>query len=274
MSRRQSSSRIYRLGIISDLHVFSRYGLVPPSFRPVAPLPSATIHDYLWDVWADFVKRCPQLDVLLINGDIIEGESPSRRDAMDALSDDLNLQADAAVETLKPLCQKARHLWITRGTPYHEGRHFEIIERIALDLGAEEWAPRRYTGYVLEGTFHGLRINATHHVTLGAIYRGTIADRMALFAAAAESLGKAHEADIIIRSHSHMKFIGKSHGKWVVLTPAWKVVSPYAAKRMEWYRASLLSDIGGLVLETDGAGSVAWREFDYPPATFAIRKLA
>lgn len=102
MSRRQSSSRVYRLGIIADLHCLSRYALVPPRFRPAQPLPSAMFHDWLWECWLDFCRKCPPLDSLIVNGDTIEGESPSKRDAMDALTDDLNLQVDAAVENGGP----------------------------------------------------------------------------------------------------------------------------------------------------------------------------
>ena len=272
---RIAAAPVYRLGIIADLHCLSRYGLVPPKFRPAQALPSAMFYDYLWECWLDFVKRCPPLDMLIVNGDTIEGESPSRREAMDALTDDLNLQVDAAVETLGLIRDKVKHLWLLRGTPYHEGRHAEAIERIGSDLGAELWAPRRYSGFVLEGEFHGLHLNVCHPVSLGAIYRGTIADRTALFATAAEKLGKAKEADIIIRSHVHGTYLNKVHGKWVLVTRCWKLVNTYAINRMEFYRASLLNDLGGHLLTTTGHGDVTWEpDFQYAPHKVEWRQLA
>lgn len=263
----------YRLGIVSDLHVFSRYGLIPPAHLSTAKLPTATVHEYLWKCWEDFCTRCPRLDALIVNGDWIEGENPTKRDAMDAVTDDENLQIDAAVETLRPLREKATDFWVVRGTPWHEGKHFTAVESAARQLDANRWTDKRYTGLVLEGSFHGLSLNVTHHMTTGAIYAGTLATRTNLFAAAAELLGKTIPADVIIRSHAHMKFIGKTLGKWVVQTPAWKVVNPYAIKRMEYYRANLLSDIGALVLTTEGHGDVSWTEFDYLPPQFAPRDI-
>lgn len=266
---------VYRLGVLADLHVFSRYGLIPPRYLPAVPLPSATMHSYLWEIWQDFCKKCPPLDALIVNGDIYEGESPSKKDAMDALSDDLNLQVDASIETLGMIRNKVKKLWILRGTPYHDGKHAENCERIAQALGAEEWAPRRYSGYVLEGDFHGLKVNATHHMTIGAIYRGTISDRTAQMAVACEQLAKTNHADLIIRSHIHSTHKSEVFGKWVLLTRCWKVINPYAIKRMEYYRAALLNDLGGHVLETDGHGSIHWRTgFEYDPPKFDVRQLA
>jgi hypothetical protein len=231
-------------------------------------------HDWLWECWLDFCRKCPPLDSLIVNGDTIEGESPSKRDAMDALTDDLNLQVDAAVETLSLIRPKTKQLVLLRGTPYHEGRHAEAIERIGADLDAMEWAPRRRSGFILEADFHGLRLNVSHPMTIGAIYRGTVADRTAIFAAAAERLGKTLEADIIIRSHIHSTHKSQTHDKWVLLTRCFKAVNMYAVNRMEFYRASLLNDIGAHVLETDGQGSVSWRDFAYAPKHVKRRKLA
>jgi len=270
----QAPEPIYRLGLISDLHVGSRYALIPPRFVPATDThPSAKFYGYMWECWQHFCATCQPMDALIINGEIAEGENPTQRDAMDAITDDLLMQADMAVETISLLMPKVKRLWVVRGTVWHEGKYFETIERIASDLHAEPWADRRSTGLVLEGEFHGLKLNVTHHQSVGAIYRGTLADRTSLFAAAAERIGKTIDADIIVRSHLHSKYIGKSHSKWFISTPAWKLPTPYAFKRLEFYRACLLSDLGAIVLATRGHGDVSWEEYEYEPYKWERRAI-
>jgi hypothetical protein len=264
------------LGLVSDLHCGSQYALVPPSFRPVggsSVMPAASFMDYTWTAWVDFCRRCPDLDLLIVNGDLIEGENPSKRDTMDAITDNFLTQGKMAEEALSLLLPKCKRWFLVRGTAYHDGKHFETIEAVARNMGAEQWSENRYTGYVLEADWNGLSINATHHQTMGAIYPGTLASRTTLMAAAAERLGKIVPADLIVRSHVHFKFIGQSYGKWFISTPAWKLVTPYAIKRMEQMRASLLSDLGAILVRKDDANSITFKEFVYEPYKAAVREL-
>lgn len=256
--------RVYRIGFLGDTHCLSRYGVTPPQFRPAKSGPAEMFMDYIWAAWCDLVKRCPPLDVLIFMGDAYEGEASGKYDPLDALTDDLNVQADATVAALGMLRPKVKKLWMLRGTQRHEGRHFEILERIALELDAQEWADRRRSGFVLEGTFHGLHINATHHMTTGWLYKGTAADRTALLSAAAEGEGKIHHADVIARAHLHMKFLCRSHGRWVLLCPCMKLTTPWAVKRMSFEKAHLLGDLGMMVLSTTGRNDIAWQDIEYP----------
>ena len=229
--------------------------------------------DYTWSCWTDFVKKCPPIDLLIVNGDLIEGENPSRRDTMDAVTDNFLTQGKMAEETLGLLLPKVKKWYLVRGTAYHDGKHFETLESVAKNLGAEQWSAHRYTGYVLEAKWNGLSINATHHQTTGAIYPGTLASRTTLMAAAAERLGKLVPADLIIRSHVHFKFIGQSYGKWFISTPAWKLVTPYAIKKMEQVRATLLSDLGAILVKKDDTNSITFKEFVYEPFKANIRLI-
>lgn len=255
-----------RLGVISDLHCGSKFGLTPPRWWPRgggAALPQTTIMRYLWRCWMAFVAACPPLDALLVNGDLIEGEA-SRRDALDAITDDVLVHQRCAEETLRMIRRKTRRLIIVRGTPAHEGKFFEAVEAAARALGAEPLAGGYRTADEVTLEIAGYLVHATHHMTRGAIYRGTLADRTALLAAAVEGLGKAPKADLIIRSHLHMAYVGESYGRWVMLTPAWKVVTPWARRTLEHYRALALSDLGAYVVEIDARG-LRFRRYSYPP---------
>lgn len=236
-------------------------------------MPATSFMDYTWCCWEDFCARCPPMDLLIVNGDLIEGESPSKRDTMDAITDNFLTQGQMAEETLSLILPKAKRWYMVRGTAYHDGKHFETIEAVARNMGAEPWSDARYTGYVLEANWNGLAINATHHQTTGAIYPGTLASRTALMAAAAEGLGKIVPADLIVRSHVHFKFIGQSYGKWFISTPAWKLVTPYAIKKMEQVRASLLSDLGAVLVKKDDDNSITFKQFEYEPYKAVMRSL-
>jgi hypothetical protein len=266
-------SRVFRLGVLADLHVGSRYALVPPAFRG-DPGPAGMFLDYMWSCWLDFVQKCPPLDCLIINGDSMEGEHPTLRSAPDAIDTSPVRQVDMAVDTLGLIRPKAKKLWLVRGTGFHEGLWNQSLEQLGRELHAEKWTDRRYSGEVLEGTFAGHTLNVCHAQTFGAIYQGTLLDRTARFAALADSVCKSVEADLIIRSHTHQTGLGCFQGKWVLSTRCWKLLNPHAISRMEYYRALSSLGLGGHVI-TFSEDGITWRDFKYEPyKPDAVRKLA
>jgi hypothetical protein len=266
-------SPVRRILIISDTHIGSRYALVPPSFRASHTGPAGVFMSYMWDCWQDMLKRLPPLDCIIINGDSMEGEHPTLKSAPDALEVSPLRQIDMAIETLGPLRDKSKHLWLIRGTGFHEGKWNEALEALGRELHAERWADRRYSGEVLDGDFYGLKINAAHAMSIGAIYQGTLADRTARFMALAESLGKTLPADLIVRSHVHQTGLGRFMARWVLVTRCWKLINPYAVARMEYSRAAASLDLGGhlITLSDDG---ISFKDYAYQPHKGDYRKLA
>lgn len=276
MPTRKGETRIHRLALLADTHILSRYGLCPPEFRPSNAGPSGAYMDYMWSVWTHFIKHCPPIDVVILNGDAVEGPTPCNRSGPDAIDVSPHRQVDAGIATLGPLRDKCKHFWMTRGSSFHVGKDYEIEEALARELKADQWSERRHTGFVLEKTWQGLSINATHHTTFGAVYRGTIMDRTALFAAAGEAQCKVNPSHIIIRSHTHSSGIGKFHRRWYVQTPCWKLCNPYALQKLEYYRASMLLDIGAIIVSTTGNRDLWWNdeEFSYKPYCAPVGALA
>jgi hypothetical protein len=268
----KSPSAPIRIGIIADLHIGSQYALVPPSFRAAGARPSDVFMAYMWSCWEHFVQHCPPLDVLISNGDELEGTHPTLRSAPESVDQSPLRQVDMAVETLAPLRAKAKAFWLVRGTGFHTGPWYEAIEALGRELKAETWARRRYSGEVLDGEIGGLRVNVAHPQTTGAIYPGTLANRTAWFASLAERLEKTVEADVIVRSHTHSTGLGRYQGKWVLSTRCWKLVNGYAISRMEYYRAQALLDLGAHVI-TIGPDGLAWKDFPYAPYKTTHRKL-
>lgn len=259
--------------IVSDTHAGYKYGLVPPRWRTAGGEDTdATMkfQTYLWQCWEHFVGQCPPADILVINGDAIHGED--RKDvALNVVSSDMYEQAQMFTELISPLREKCDRCWLLKGTPYHEGRGADEIEWIGKEIGAEKWQAGRYSGYSLYFEWNKLTFGFAHHQTRGWLYAAGAGDRTAWLQKSAEAQGKLPHADVIVRSHLHMQRIVWARDTWFVATPGWTVVSPWAAKVMEHSRAHESSDIGGIVLTTNGNGSVGFQLENYKPFQESVR---
>jgi hypothetical protein len=273
MPKAKPKDERHRMVIISDTHAGYKYGLVPPSWRAVGGADvDATLkfQEYLYECWSHFVDSCPPAELLVINGDAIHGED--RKDiALNVVSSDMFEQAQMFLELLAPLRAKCDRVWLLKGTPYHEGRGADVIEWIGKEIDAEKWQAGRYSGYSLCIDWHDLGFGFAHHQTRGWRYAAGGADRTAWLQQSAEGQGKLPKADVIVRSHLHMQRIVWARDKWVIGTPGWTVVSPWAAKVMEHSRAHESSDIGGLVLTTTGKKDLGFQLENYKPFQEKVR---
>ena len=244
------------IGIVSDLHCGSQWGLFPPKWVPPkknagAPVEANVGQKYLWEWWMWHAKTWSDivggegLDLLVINGDAIEGKQP-RPKSTGLITADLQWQADIAYECMKPFVDKVRPKKIIRtvGTGYHEQPDNPLPAldaRLGINSVDEEFNIKTETGI----------LQVQHNPgSGGAIYKGTIIDREILWSIITAALGKAPDANIIVRSHLHYHHTMMTHGKTFVLTPGWQLQTPYARKRNR-YRWT--PDIGGVLLTRDDA---------------------
>ena len=224
--------------------------------------------------WFHYVKALPDLDCVILDGDVMEGEHTTLRSAPDAAETSPLKQVDMAVELLAPLRAKTKKLWLVRGTGFHEGKWNEALERLGekIDAGTVERQPALGRSAGRRDWRLPLQCRSRRKVP-GAIYSGTLMNRTAWFATMAEGLSKTIPADIIIRAHTHATGKGQFFGKWVLSCRAWKLCNPYAIAKMEFYRAQALLDLGGHLLTLSPEG-IMWRDYEYQPFKSAHRKLA
>jgi len=192
-----------------------------------------------------------KLSYTIVNGDIIDGENPRELGRYVSLRSPYD-QARAAKELLFPIRERSTSFFLVKGSPYHEGPAAEAVNWLAESLDATQWANGLRTGtrlWLKMREAGGLILNASHHATRGWIYPAAGADRLALLATAAEAEGKLPHADLIVRSHLHLRRVAYAAGKHVILTPAWKLVTPFAERTMEEIRAEWLSDLGAVLVE-------------------------
>ena len=260
------------LGLISDLHVLSRFGLMPPDWRQKRDV-LRPLQEYIWRCYEDYVARVPALDALLVVGDVIEGVVQLRGAPRGNASDDEVDQLEACEEVMAPLCRKAKQVYLIAGTPFHDsnGGPMEALgARLAKrcpNTDVRKWSAgrRRYAGQALNLKWNGMMINASHHQTRGWMWLGGAASRLAVLSAAAEAVGKVPHADVIVRADLHCSVKMETLGKWVCFLPGWTMPNPHAIRKMEWTRAHLSSDIGGAVMTVADDGTIGWMKgLQYP----------
>jgi len=240
--------------VIGDLHAGSLYAPWPPGLYRTDSDPPTQINvnptqEQLNRCWEHLVSHVPRLDHLVLNGDIIDGENPAEGGRFIVSPSEFD-QAEGALALLAPLAKKAKNVHIVRGTPYHEGRAYEALCWISKQLGAS--LPT--TELILD--VNGRTIHFSHHQTRGWIYPSGGAERTVLFSLALQALGRIPRVDVIVRSHLHILRVIHAYGRWAVMTPAWKIVTPYAERRMEAFRAGLYSDIGAVLISVSGGGAI------------------
>jgi len=152
-------------------------------------------------------------DILLVNGDCIEGKQRKQGGA-ELIINDRNVQADMAVDCIRGW--KAKNILMTYGTKYHVGDEAEDFEySIAQKVNA------KIAGKLYFET-EGMVIEARHKVSRSIIPHGRatplLRDAMWNTLKAAEE--EEPRADIIIRSHVHYHLWVATPKKIMFTTPA------------------------------------------------------
>lgn len=251
-----------RVVAIADLHTDSVVGLALPGRGGAVGQP---IREAIYQQWEAATKGpWKRPDVLIVNGDLVEGQN-RKSGGVGVITTDLYEQIDDATELLG--MWNAKRIYIIRGSGYNvEADHsgLQCEEQIARNLGAEEYPNQEHIDvrrrdrsgwhwYITIGTetFH-----VSHHIAVSKVfhYMSTPTARAMLDAKLNDMLrhevGK-HRTSIVLRAHAHyfnhVEYSG-SHG---FVLPCWKAVDVFAMKRGA---ISLSPDLGYLGFEIGGGG--------------------
>lgn len=224
------SKRPETIAIMADLHCGSRCGLCHPDSEYGKPNKA---QKYLWDCWMWLAENWPRPDLLVLNGDVIDGVQ-KKSEGTGLHTSKMSEQAEMALECLRTLVDKLKpkKLARTAGTPYHEGFH-GATSLIDQALGIKTLTEMEPLDIELAD---GRVLNVKHHPEGGmGLYLGTVQDREALWATIAESRQGLPEATFIIRSHLHIYSRFDGCGKTHVITPSFQLATPWAQK-VRYYR--------------------------------------
>jgi hypothetical protein len=248
---------IKRIGVVSDLHCGSIFGMMPPHFvtsdgRECKQNPGQA---YLWKCWQDAARRMRPLDALIVNGDVVDGLQDAQRGTelcLPMMAD----QAAAAEECLT--CLRTRtgdpRIYFVQGTEYHDAKAGREVEIVANNLNAVQYrglGTGRYSREVLDLSIDGVILNFAHGISVATgLYRATPPDREGVWSALAGKAGKSLKADCVIRSHAH-SFVHVEHPtKHIFITPCWQLQTRHMRKNSV-YR--MIPDIGFAIVSVDPA---------------------
>lgn len=116
--------------VIGDLHCGSMGGLTPPQWIISKGRNQffSKLQEEMWENYIETLKDFGKIDVLVVNGDIIEGKG-TRSGSTELLAPDMIEQTDMAIEAISHI--KADKIFFTYGTPYHtastSGEDFDKI---------------------------------------------------------------------------------------------------------------------------------------------------
>ena len=124
-----------RVMICGDYHCGHKAGLTPPEWF-VNPFQSKlrAKQEEAWGFYSDTIKTLPKPDILIVNGDSIDGKG-KRSGGTELITSDRQEQGDMAVRCIQEV--GAKKTYMTYGTPYHTGQGEDHENTIAEKVGAE-----------------------------------------------------------------------------------------------------------------------------------------
>jgi len=232
--------------LVSDLHVGSRWGLFPRDFQ----LSTGEVYqlnrgqEFLLSCWGHMLTQMPKrFDVLIVNGDAINGPNP-KESARDQVEQDPEWQVRAALALLQPVAKRARETYLTQGSTYHVGEAAKHEERLAWMLGAVPDPAGHYAWDWLVLDIQGVRLDIAHHQSVVMRYLAVPLEREQQFDRMIADL-KGGSADLIVRSHAHRLMDLNVDGDLALGLPAWQLQTRYA-RRSRWPNRWLSRLIGGV----------------------------
>jgi hypothetical protein len=244
-----------RMVVIADLHSGHEYGLTPPAWWQKGDADNERVRKVcrfqrvLWKFYEQAIESLKPIDVLVVNGDAIEGKG-ELTGGIELITSDRHEQvrmAKAAIDFTE-----AKKIRLIYGSKYHVGKSEDFESALRDTLKCSDTEAHGHGFFAI----NGCKIDVKHKVAGSAIPHGrhTAIARARLWNVIWNA---EHErqprADILIRSHTHAyNYCGGE--SWLgVITPALTYNSSYGIRSMEG-----LVDVGLLYFDIDEAGRYRW----------------
>ena len=210
--------------VISDLHCGHLVGLTHPSWwvpeKEVAGSKTkrnkfALVQRQCWAFYEQEIKRHGPFDVVLFNGDAVDGKG-ERSGGTEQITTDREEQCEMACAAIRPTMNKHTKLVMTFGTAYHTGKDEDWEALVASDLGAVKIGSHEWVD--IDGVLFDLK----HHVGSSTIPHGrhTAVARENLWSLLWAERGmvpRGKTNTVIVRSHVHY-FSYCGGAEWLALT--------------------------------------------------------
>lgn len=261
-----------RVVVISDLHCGHYLGLTPPVKEWRSPITKGSdsmrsrcgkVQRAIWGWFDKKIQELQPIDILIVNGDAIEGKGP-RSGGTEVFTTDRTEQRQIATHCITHT--RAGKIAMTYGTPDHTGVDEDWEDEIAAAVGAQ------IDNYLILD-IEGVIFNARHFVSRSAIPHGRITPlaREHLWNVIESERGEEPSADVIVRSHVHY-FDYTGERDWLgIITPALQAKgTKYGARKM-----SGSIDVGMVHFDVTSREDWSWRYHiaELAPLKSAILKL-
>jgi hypothetical protein len=207
----------------------------------------ARFQRWSWAFFKEIIERHGKFDILLFNGDAIDGKG-ERSGGTELITADRNEQCNIAIECLKEV--GAEQNLLTYGTPYHTGKD-EDFEKIVADGLNGTIHPHAYID------INGVVISMKHKVGNTSIPhgKGTAILKQQMWNDAWCREYESHpRANVFIRSHVHWYMAIDQGNTLSFVTPALQGMGSKFGSR----QCDSVVDFGALVLRITPAGSITW----------------
>ena len=269
----------FKVLAVGDMHVGSFYGLAPPTFHVEDEVRQEALwfeanrsQRRLYEYWKTMCEALEKenLDAVIVNGDICEGQQYKQRGA-GVWTTDIYQQADVAVGLLEMI--PAETFYITMGSGYHSrgAQGTPPIEKYIADRLRERGKKAYFASELLldigEKRFH---IAHKVGVTGPTGYRTTAIAKELLTLMMHDDETQYGDVDVALRSHAHYFVSIRMEGKTGAVIPGWKARDDFAMK----IGGTWCPHIGYVMLRWDVGNQVEVEETLFPspaPACTVLR---
>lgn len=172
----------------------------------------------MWDWYVRKVREIGPVDLLVVNGDAIDGKGQGN-EGKELITSDRREQCEIAKECILQI--KSKKILLIRGTPYHTG-YGEDWEDVlagmvnAADIGWHEWADAE-----------GVILDFKHKISRAE----TAKDKEAIANLLWAERSVQPISDILIRSHVHLHVYRGDYRRLVMTTPCLQGWSGYGVSQ-------------------------------------------
>lgn len=238
-----------RVVVISDTHCGHMVGLTPPGWQSL----SGSLEKFgemqkaVWSFYSGWMEKLQPIDLLIINGDCIEGKG-ERSGGTELIEADRGEQVKMSVRCIEEA--RAEKIVIVYGTPYHTGATEDFENQVAdgvraWKIGGHEWID-----------VNGVIFDCKHFIGSSSVphARHTAPARDALWNKLWSIDDQQPRADYIIRSHVHYYTVQGDKDFTAFTTPAFQGYgSKYGIRK-----CSGRVDVGLMWFDVSEEGGVSW----------------
>ena len=205
-----------RVVVISDLHCGHLVGLTHPDFDSKPNNIESVFYQMwkrrnrYWKKYAQAMEQLQPIDVLIVNGDVIDGKGLKSGSTELLLADRVD-QVECAIACIEQA--KAKKVFMSYGTGYHEGNIDDWAKGVANGANVQRINSHWWIDV------NGLTFDYKHHVGSSSVPYGrmTAIAKEWVWNIIKSKDNEYPESDIIIRSHVHYFSYGGG-GDWLALT--------------------------------------------------------